>query len=247
MAGVVDAATVFPYPFNMPVSDRLLREVREVSQDLGLVLLVHGPMWELYTASIYPHVRTLGVRMVQEALDFAAHIGAVHITLHPGPNRWPGVWPQLVQAAIDAQTQSFAELASFASTLGVQIGIENMLPGDDCLPGYDDLSQIYPVLDHVPGVGVTLDVGHLHVLGLDQAQVIRRLGSRLNHLHVHDNHGQWDEHLPVGYGTIDWGCVCQALRDIGYGGVLEVERSLADGGVESSLAVLKRALDPARA
>ena len=61
MAQVVEAATVFPYPFNMPLSRQTLRDFRDASHDLGLSLLVHGPIWELYTASIYPQVHALGV------------------------------------------------------------------------------------------------------------------------------------------------------------------------------------------
>jgi sugar phosphate isomerase/epimerase len=107
MAQVVDAATVFPYPFNMPVSRQTLHQFRRTSQDLGLMLLVHGPIWELYTASIYPQVRALGVEMVKRAIDFAVQIDAVHITVHPGSNQWPNVWPQLEQQALEAQMQSF--------------------------------------------------------------------------------------------------------------------------------------------
>lgn len=242
MAQVVDAATVFPYPFNMPVSRQTLRDFRRTSQDLGLMLLVHGPIWELYTASIYPQVQALGVDMVKRAIDFAVQIDAIHITVHPGSNRWPDVWPQLERRALEAQMQSFVEIGAYAAQAGIQVGIENMLPGESCLSGYDDLTEIYRVLDRLPEMGVTLDVGHLQILGLSHAQIIHDLGKRLNHLHVHDNQGEWDQHLPVGDGVIDWEPLCQALLEIDYTGVLEVERSLPDGGVESSIAVLRRAL-----
>ena len=242
MAQVVEAATVFPYPFNMPISRQTLRDFRRTSHDLGLLLLVHGPIWELYTASIYPQVRALGVDMVKRAIDFAVEIDAVHITVHPGSTQWPDVWPQLERQAIEAQMQSFIEIGAHAAQAGIQVGIENMLPGEGCLSGYDDLTEILRVLDRRPEMGVTLDVGHLQILGLDQAQIVRKLGKRLNHLHVHDNLGEWDQHLPVGDGVIAWEPLCRALVEIGYRGVLEVERSLPDGGVESSIAVLKRAL-----
>jgi sugar phosphate isomerase/epimerase len=245
MAPVVDAATVFPYPFNMPVPRAVLRQVRDVSHDLGITLLVHGPIWELYTASIYPEVRQWGVRMVERAIDFAVQIDASHITLHPGANGWPDVWPQLAQRAREAQMASFVELAAYAEASGVRVGIEN-LPRGATLPGYADFAEIFRVLDRIPSVGVTLDVGHVQTMGLDPAALIRRLGPRLNHLHVHDNHGEGDEHLPVGEGAIRWAPLCRALVEIDYHGVLEVERSLADGGVRRSIARLRRYLGHAR-
>jgi sugar phosphate isomerase/epimerase len=239
MAQVVDAATVFPYPFNMPVSRQTLREFRCASQDLGLLLLVHGPIWELYTASIHPQIHALGVEMVKRAIDFAVQIDAVHITLHPGPKRWPDVWPQLQRQALDAQLRAFIEIGEYAAQVGIQVGIENMLPGENCLTGYDDFAEIYRVLDCQLHMGVTLDVGHVEILKQSSVRIIHRLGKRLNHLHIHDNHGEWDEHLPVGEGVIAWEPVCRALLEMDYSGVLEIERSLPDGGVESSIAVLK--------
>ena len=110
MAQVVDAATVFPYPFNMPVSRHTVRDFRCASRDLGLLLLVHGPIWELYTASIHSQIHSNGVEMVKRAVDFAVEIDAIHITLHPGPTRWPAVWPQLERQALEAQMRAFLEM-----------------------------------------------------------------------------------------------------------------------------------------
>lgn len=33
---------------------------------------------------------------------------------------------------------------------------------------------------------------------------LKSVSSKLFHLHLHDNHGRADEHLPVGDGTIDF-------------------------------------------
>jgi sugar phosphate isomerase/epimerase len=53
--------------------------------------------------------------------------------------------------------------------------------------------------------------------------------SAASHLHVHDNHGVHDEHLPLGAGTIDWDIVGKSVaRD--YTGIVVVEgRSLEEG------------------
>jgi sugar phosphate isomerase/epimerase len=200
---------------------------------------VHGPIWELYTASIYPEIRHLAVDMVKRAIDFAVKIEAVHITLHPGLRRWPDVWPQLETAALNAQLASFEELCNYATRSGVLVGIENMPRSKDQFGGYVDFSELERVLDALPDVGVTLDVGHVQTAGLDPGTVIHHLGERINHLHVHDNWGEHDEHLPVGDGEIAWAPLCEALVTTGYQGVLEIERSLADGGVCASLQRIK--------
>jgi len=42
------------------------------------------------------------------------------------------------------------------------------------------------------------------------------------HLHVHDNHGQRDEHLPVGRGTIDYAPLTPVLADFDGMAIAEV-------------------------
>ena len=41
---------------------------------------------------------------------------------------------------------------------------------------------------------------------------LKSVNSRLFHLHLHDNHGRADEHLPVGDGTIDFSPLQKHLR-----------------------------------
>ena len=64
-------------------------------------------------------------------------------------------------------------------------------------------------------LGICLDTGHRHRLG-DVAEGIRQGGKAIITLHVHDNHGQRDEHQMPFTGTIEWASVLRALREIGY-------------------------------
>ena len=53
--------------------------------------------------------------------------------------------------------------------------------------------------------GHCFDAGHWHLFGRSRmAEWLEVISSRLFHLHLHDNHGRADEHLPVGKGTIDF-------------------------------------------
>jgi sugar phosphate isomerase/epimerase len=48
------------------------------------------------------------------------------------------------------------------------------------------------------------------------------------HAHVHDNHGERDEHLPVGNGTVPWTRVVDAFQDY-KGRIVTESRSLTEG------------------
>ena len=68
-------------------------------------------------------------------------------------------------------------------------------------------------------VGVCWDTGHANLSeGVDQAESIRRLGEWLKCLHIHDNHGKFDEHILPMMGLIDWRSIVSALKEIDYKG-----------------------------
>ncbi len=66
-------------------------------------------------------------------------------------------------------------------------------------------------------VGVCWDTGHANLSsGVDQGESIRKLDGWLKCLHIHDNHGKFDEHTLPMMGTIDWRKIMSALKDIHY-------------------------------
>ena len=75
-----------------------------------------------------------------------------------------------------------------------------------------------------PNVGVVIDTGHQNIVG-DPVETLRTIGEHLITLHLHDNHGEQDEHLLPGRGTVDWNGVVSALDEIEYPGVFMYELS----------------------
>ena len=61
-----------------------------------------------------------------------------------------------------------------------------------------------------------LDTGHFNVFSFAPLSIwLQELGKYLGHLHLHDNHGKTDEHLPVGCGTFPFAELFETLRVIG--------------------------------
>jgi sugar phosphate isomerase/epimerase len=96
--------------------------------------------------------------------------------------------------------------------------------------------EILGMIDGVPGIGFTLDVGHAHTVG--KVREFLRVLPSADHIHIHDNHGTADQHLALGDGTIPWEEVGRAVaRD--YQGIVVVEgRSLEEAA--KSLSVFRR-------
>jgi sugar phosphate isomerase/epimerase len=70
--------------------------------------------------------------------------------------------------------------------------------------------------------------------------VIQKLSGHLKLVHINDNCGDWDAHLPPGEGTIDWPLIIHELRRNDFHGVLVLE--LYGGGKESNELILARAI-----
>jgi sugar phosphate isomerase/epimerase len=151
-------------------------------------------------------------------LDLAAALGArVHV-LHVSSRRFAAADPE-VRRRVRARDQEIVrDMAHAAGERGLIVGLENGAAAGQV----DYLEEILAAVDQA-SLGIALDVGHAHLRGGDPAAAARRLAPHIRHVHLHDNHGARDEHLPPGGGTIDWRALLAALHEIGYVGPWMVE------------------------
>ena len=87
--------------------------------------------------------------------------------------------------------------------------------------------ELAPLLDAAPNVRFHLDVGHANIRPQGQPPRLPALlgafGDRIAHVHVHDNKGRYDEHLPLGVGSVDWPDAARRLRATGYDATVTME------------------------
>ena len=57
----------------------------------------------------------------------------------------------------------------------------------------------------------------------DGVDFCTHLGGHIKHVHVSDNRGTNDDHLPLGVGNIDWKEAISALKSTGYDGTITLE------------------------
>ena len=182
-----------------------VKAIRAALTERGLM----GPghlAWYLPIASPLPQLRRAAVQTALEYLHVFAEIGVSAVTVHA---HWP---PHLFPATegLKWQIESLRTLLAAAKELPVELMYE---PIDT---EHDTPEHIRAVLEALPELGCHLDLGHSNVHGRSPAPMIRRFGPRLRHLHVHDNNGREDLHLPPGAGVINWSEIAAALREIGY-------------------------------
>ncbi|HDR73921.1 MAG TPA: sugar phosphate isomerase/epimerase [Methanoculleus sp.] len=192
-----------------------VERIREVLGSTTLDVSVHAPYSDLNLASLnYPIYRE-SIRQMSRCVEAAAEF-TDRVTIHPG---YLSPAAKLVPEHVwDLHKAALAEIGAVARDVGVLATLENMpdIPNFFCqVP-----DELFGMADGIEGVGITLDVGHAHTMGMVDA-FLRRIGE-VDHVHIHDNDGTRDAHLALGEGTIDW-------KDVGsrvaasYSGICVVE------------------------
>ena len=189
--------------------------IREALGRHKLEVVGHTPFY-LPMASAIEELRRASVSELRRCLEVFRIVGARWMNVHP--DRHTPMHGR--EFYIDQNRRSFEELRADTRRLGVGLMIEN-LPGD-----YNNAAQLGELLDPLPDLGLHLDIGHanLQVPHNTTEEILERYGSRLRHVHLHDNKGGFaDLHLPLGTGNIDLAGAVRALKRCGYDGTITLE------------------------
>ena len=186
--------------------------IREALDRFHLTAVGHLAYY-LPLASPLPQIRRAAVGTAREYLAVFARIGVPAVTVHAN---WP---PHFFPTSdgIRWQVESLRDLLDVAAELKVRLMYE---PVDTEL---DSAENVEAILAELPNLLCHLDTGHCNLYGRKPAEMIRRFADRLHHIHLHDNDGRRDLHLPPGTGNIDWPSVVRALKSVGYDGTITLE------------------------
>jgi sugar phosphate isomerase/epimerase len=177
------------------------------------LLIAHGPfegppndidnLWTNY----YPALR--------DTIDVARMMEICFLTIH--------LWmdPRFVKAeVIKEKKRALSDLFHYGRDHGVFISFENLSETAD------DFAR---VLESIPDLGITLDVGHGQLLTRTNTSfgIMDKLMGSIKHLHFHDNRGgrgvKDDLHLPIGDGIVDFRAILKTLLEKGYHHTLTLE------------------------
>ena len=189
--------------------------VRRALDETGLGIVGHTA-WYLPIASPFPALRKAALAELELDLDVFARLGATRMNVHPdrGASLSPADW------TIERNADALESLTVAAAPRGIQVMVENV---PTMFGRVDVLKRLF---DRVPSLGFHLDVGHAN-LGVPRnttPELLDAFANRLVHVHVSDNKGgDWDLHLPLGAGLIDWTAMVKELKRVGYDGTITLE------------------------
>jgi sugar phosphate isomerase/epimerase len=159
---------------------------------------------------------------IKRAIEVAEQIPLKYMVIHLGERH--DTWsPRTLEHSMAA----LEHLRAFASPLGVKLNVEN-IRNEVTEPAH--LREILST-GHFSDIGVCFDSGHANITS-SVAAVLSELKDHIRSTHLHDNHGEKDEHLWPGEGTIDWTVTMAELKTTPKveAGVLEIHYALDDSG-----------------
>lgn len=201
--------------------------------DSGFFLVAHAPregppndpaeLWNIY----YPALK--------ETVDAAHEMGIALLTIHMWMDaRFVRALPR------EEKKKALNEIVAYARDRNVLICIENLS---------ENAQDLAAVLQAVPGLRITLDVGHGQLLTETNTSfaIIDELYDSIRHVHLHDNRGgsgvKDDLHLPIGEGIVDFPRILGNLLKKGYRGTatLELEREVLQSSLKTVREIIAQA------
>lgn len=217
------------------------RPLAEFAGSHGLALTAHAPISDVNIGSFNPRARELSVELVSRTVEAAGALGMPTVTVHPGlkmpisRHDEAGIRRLTLEAV-----RRFVEVAAEA---GTKVCLENM-PATYVATFLEpaDFDEVYAWIGREAdpaNLGFCWDVAHANTTGTVDAFLDAR--PPLGNVHLSDNHGKDDAHLPLGEGNAPIEKALKGLAGLGYEGDLVIECRNLEEAVRSK-GVLERLL-----
>ncbi|MCL2285498.1 MAG: sugar phosphate isomerase/epimerase [Firmicutes bacterium] len=158
---------------------------------------MHGAYHDTYYTSIDPLIREVAKKRFIQSMEIAAFHGIKSVVFHSSYRKFlNGFSTDAIDAFINSAVDFWKGIESCIPD-GITAFIENVEDEDP-----EVFVQIFHGVNS-PKIRCCLDIGHAYCSrSVSLNRWIDVLGKYIGHVHIHDNGGNYDDHLPLGQGAI---------------------------------------------
>lgn len=182
------------------------RKLAAVLEQNELACTLHAPFFDLAPGGLDPRILEVTREKLRRAFDLIAVFRPKSVVCHLGYEENKHSYK--MDTWLDTAVETWSRLLETAAGTSTPVMFENT---------YETSPEIHSLLfTKLSGadVGFCLDVGHLSAYaGTGWQPWTAELLPYLRQLHLHDNHGERDEHIGVGEGCFDFQGLFGFLRD----------------------------------
>ena len=176
------------------------KDVRQLAETLrgnALEITLHGPFMDLSPGGADQRVKRVTSDRFLKMIEMALVFKPKTIVFHPGYEKWK--FNGNVDFWLASSLHTWRPLTKEAEELGLTLAIENVFEESP-----DPLKALLGEIDS-PHFRFCFDTGHYHVFNKTPLpEWLESLGMYMVEVHLHDNHREMDEHLPIGEGDFDF-------------------------------------------
>lgn len=192
------------------------REIGDRLAGEGLTVTFHAPFLDLRPGAIDPAIRRVTVERLRRVFELLPLFRPRSIVCHPSFDERYYVSGEAQWLANSVETWN--DLVGSVQGTETVITLENVYE-----QGPHQLRPLFDAVDS-PQVRFCFDTGHANTFGsAPYAEWMEALGDRLGQIHIHDNDGTMDQHLPVGEGNFPFRDFLALVRDRRLKPILTVE------------------------
>ena len=224
------------------------KKIRKIAEDHGVAIgQTHAPFG---FREEHKHDVEAILDMYKRAAESTAILGAKYMIVHPLKFD-DCIFDHRREECFDLNIEIFRKLTPILKDTGVTALLENMFVtehGDGwfrLLPTiYSSGAELARAADILgENYGVCWDSGHAFITKEDIPGALRAIGKRLLALHLHDNTGDRDDHLPPYFGKMPTDDMVATLKEIGYTGNINFEVRFTAVPLEALEAAMKYVYD----
>jgi sugar phosphate isomerase/epimerase len=201
------------------LNKKRVKKLKEIAETHNLTFVVHAPWAGLNIATPSLSLRRAVIKRLEQSIEYARKLECYLWLFHPGSKTglshiYPGKDWQL-------NLHSVRTLLKTSRRQGVKIAIENTPePFPSLMKSVADFHRFYK--DLKDDVGIVLDIAHANLNNQIQ-DFLEQFSKRIIHIHASDNKGDFDMHLGIGHGNIDWKNITNLIKETGYRNLIIVE------------------------
>ncbi len=183
----------------------LLESVAVKLHENGLSSSLHAAYIDLNIGARDEEIRRISVKRVIDSIKLAIPFKPIMVVCHPGYFDYNYSFNHKIW--LENAYRSISEIGEFSIKNGMRIALENVFERRP--------DNIFELLSRLPdkNFGFCFDIGHANLFTeIELVEWIRIFRNRLFEVHIHDNHGKFDEHLPIGEGNIPYDEIFQLIK-----------------------------------
>ena len=200
--------------------------VKKTIEKLKIPTTIHPPVWDVNLASENSVIRKAAIKVHLKAFYLASTINSNYVVLHPGFIRSDSY--EIKQALKRAKITT-EKLINIAGSLNLPIAVENVGYHGSSLFTMEEYVDFVSSFNNNNKVGYLIDTGHANLNNWDIVALLDIIGNKLFGMHIHNNNGKKDEHLPIGDGLIEWSKIWDKIKNINFDHKVYITLEYASG------------------